>query len=125
MIACGPQGSLFGRDTQLEIVAKVGPNPLSQFGKKPTQDRVCRAVHVSEVLLTGNHAVKYIVYDIVYYIVYDIVYYIITDMIYDIAYDIAYYIEVLYRYRRKSFDIEETTFDIEEKTFDIGYDIQI
>jgi len=46
-------------------------------------------------------------------------------MIYDIVYDIAYDIEVLYRHRRKKFDIEETTFDIEEKTFDIGYDIQI
>ena len=46
MIACGPPGSLFGRNTQLEIVAKVVPNPLSQFGRKPTQDRVCYAVLV-------------------------------------------------------------------------------
>ena len=113
-LSCCPQGSLFGRNTQ--IAAKVGPNPLSQFGRKPTQDRVCCAVRVSEVLLTWSHAVKYIVDDIVDYIVYYIVCYIITDILYDIAYDIAYDIDVLYRYRRKRLDIEE-------KTFDIGYDI--
>ena len=54
-LVCGPQGSSLRRNIQ--FVAKVGPNPLSQFGRKPTQDRVCRAVRVGEVLLTWGHTV--------------------------------------------------------------------
>ena len=54
-LVCGPQGSSLRRNIQ--FVAKVGPNPLSQFGRKPTQDRMCCAVRVGEVLLTWSHSV--------------------------------------------------------------------
>ena len=54
-LGCGPQDSLLRWNIQ--FVTKVGPNPLSQFGRKPTQVRVCRAVSVGDVLLTWSHAV--------------------------------------------------------------------
>jgi hypothetical protein len=37
-LGCGPQGALFGKDIQL--ITKVGPNPFSQLGLQPSQNRV-------------------------------------------------------------------------------------
>ena len=51
----GPQVPLLRRDAQL--VAHVGTDPLSQLGWKPSQDRVCSAVGVCDVLWPWSHSI--------------------------------------------------------------------
>ncbi len=48
-LCCSPQVPLLQRDAQL--VAHVGTDPLRQLGWKPSQDLVCSAVGVCDVLL--------------------------------------------------------------------------
>ena len=40
-----------------QFVAQIGTNPLRQLGWKPSQDRVCSAVGVSDVLWPWSHCI--------------------------------------------------------------------
>ena len=51
----GPQVPLLRRDAQL--VVHVGTDPLRQLGWKPSQDRVCSAVGVCDVLWPWSHSI--------------------------------------------------------------------